>query len=272
MRIGNMEKKLFLLDMDGTIYQGNQIFSGVQEFLRDIKALGGRYIFLTNNSSKSIDDYVGKLRRLGIDSVQEDFYTSAQATIRYLCQKGYHRLYVLGTEAFRQQLRRSHFHVSESPDVEIDCLVLGFDTELGFQKLEDACILLNRNIPYVATNPDLVCPTDFGYVPDCGSVAQMLQNAAGKLPVVIGKPCPEMAWYVIEQTGYSREDTIIVGDRLYTDIACGNRAGITTALVLSGESTRADIERTKIFPTFIFEDIQNLHAHLLYQERKRALC
>lgn len=219
-------------------------------------------MFLTNNSSKSVSAYVEKLHSLGIPSKADDFFTSAQATISYLKGKRYRLLYVLGTKSFLHQLRDAGLNVTTCIKEGIDCLVMGFDTELHFQKLEDACILLGKGIDYVATNPDLVCPTAYGYVPDCGSVTQMLQNATGRRPVVIGKPQPEMVYSALKLTGFTKGDAVMIGDRLYTDIASGNNAGIDTILVLSGESTRADIDRTGIEPTYIFDNIQTVYEYL----------
>ena len=149
---------------------------------------------------------------------------------------------------------------------DIRCLVMGFDTELCFQKLEDACILLNRGVDYIATNPDWVCPTWYGFVPDCGSVASMLYNATKRRPKFIGKPEPTMIDLAIEQTEFSKEQTIILGDRLYTDIASGSNAGIDTALMLSGESTMDDVRSFDgKAPTYIFNNIRAFLNEILKQ-------
>ena len=137
-----------------------------------------------------------------------------------------------------------------------------FDTELTFQKLEDACILLNRGVPFIATNPDWVCPTWYGSVPDCGSVCRMLTTATGREPTFIGKPQPEMARLAMERTGFSPEQTVLLGDRLYTDIACGVNAGIDTVFVLSGEGAQADIAAYQIHPTWVYPNIGTLYREL----------
>ena len=140
---------------------------------------------------------------------------------------------------------------------------MGFDTELTFKKLEDASKLLNLyDIDYIATNPDWVCPTGFGSVPDCGSVSMMLKNASGKWPVFIGKPQTAMVELAIEKTGYKREETVLMGDRLYTDIACGVNAGISTIFVLSGEGTMKDVEESDKKPEFILENVKELYEIL----------
>lgn len=260
--------KLFLLDMDGTIYLDNDLFEGTLEFLDYVKEIGGRYIFLTNNSSKSVNKYIEKLTRLGIETTAEDFLTSTDATVLYLKKKNYNKIYTLGTTSFKEQLIGEGLPITDTLEDGIDCLCMGFDTELTFKKLEDACILLGKGVDYIATNPDWVCPTSYGFVPDCGSVSQMLCNATKRMPKFIGKPEPDMAFLAMEKTGYKKEETLIMGDRLYTDIACGINAGINTVFVLSGEGTMEDVEKNDIKPDFIYNNIMDLYIILKYQKEK----
>ena len=252
------EKKLFLLDMDGTIYLDNELYDGTLDFLDHVKKIGGKYMFLTNNSSKSVDKYIEKLAGLGISAVKDDFLTSTDATILYLNDKSYKKIYALGTTSFKEQLAGAGFNITDKLEDDIDLLCMGFDTELTFQKLEDACILLGRGIDYIATNPDWVCPTWYGYVPDCGSFAQIIETATKKLPKFIGKPEPDMAYLAMEATGFSKEETVLFGDRLYTDIACGNNAGISTVFVLSGEGTMEDVKNGVAKPEFIYKNIRKV--------------
>lgn len=256
-------KRLFLLDMDGTIYLGDRLFDGCLDFLRHVREVGGRYIFMTNNSSKSVQDYVKKLNRLGIAAELDDFLSSSQATAAYLtANHADDTIYVLGTRSLKEELHSHGLRVVDTLQDGISCLTVGFDTELTFAKLEDACRLLLHDIAYIATNPDWVCPTEFGYVPDCGSVCEMLWRSSGKRPHVIGKPQPDMPLMAVAGSGFSKEETLIVGDRLYTDIACGKNAGIDTLLVLSGESTVEDIEKSEVKPDYILKDIQALNTIL----------
>ncbi len=249
-------KRLFLLDMDGTIYLDEGLFDGTIDFLNYVKEIGGRYIFMTNNSSKSVDKYIEKLARMGIKADEDDFVTSVNATILELVKGNYKKIYALGTESFKTQLREANLPITDRLEDGIDCLCMGFDTELTFKKLEDACILLNRGVDYIATNPDWVCPTWYGSVPDCGSISQILQTATGRLPRFIGKPQPEMVYLSMEKTGFAPEQTIVIGDRLYTDIACGVNADIGTVFVLSGEGTTEDVEKSDIKPESIFKNIR----------------
>ncbi|MBR5001876.1 MAG: HAD-IIA family hydrolase [Firmicutes bacterium] len=254
--------KLFLLDMDGTIYLDNDLFEGVHEFLEHVRSIGGKYMFLTNNSSKSVDKYIEKLASLGIPSVADDFLTSTNATVLHLKKKNYHKIYAFGTTSFKEQLKDAGLPITDQREEGIDCLCMGFDTELTFQKLEDACILLNQGVDYVATNPDWVCPTWYGSVPDCGSVSTMLCNATGRMPLFIGKPEPAMALLAMEKTGFTKEETALIGDRLYTDIACGVNAGINSIFVLSGEGTLEDLEASETKPDFVYPHIKDVLADI----------
>jgi len=251
--------KLFLLDMDGTLYLGNRLFDFTVELLEQIRRTGGRYLFVTNNSSKSVEAYIEKLCKLGIAATKEDFLTSSQATAYYLHK--YHegqRLYVCGTQSLKDELRGEGFTVTNRID-ETDCIVMGFDTELTFQKLHDVSyLLLTRDIPYIATNPDLVCPTEFGSVPDCGSVCQMIFNATGKRPVVIGKPGPLMPELAMDRLGYRKEETCMVGDRIYTDVKSGLNAGITGILVMSGETTPQILAASQDKPHLVLESAKEI--------------
>ena len=257
------DKKLFLLDMDGTIYLDDDLFDGTLEFLEYVKSIGGRYIFLTNNSSKSVDKYIEKLGKLGIPTTEEDFLTSTNATVLFLQKKQYHKIYAFGTTSFKEQLKKAGLPITDKLEENIDCLCMGFDTELSFQKLEDACILLGRGVDYIATNPDWVCPTWYGYVPDCGSVSQMLFRATKRMPQFIGKPQPDMALLAMEKTGFTPEETVVMGDRLYTDIACGVNAGISSIFVLSGEGTMEDVAKSDVKPEYIYRNIRQVLADLL---------
>lgn len=246
---------LYLFDMDGTLYLGNRLYDFTKELLSTIKSTGRRYMFMTNNSSKSVADYIKKLEKLGISAEREDFITSSQATAYYL-KKHYpnHKLYVCGTKSLVKELETEGFYVTDDLD-EVECIVLGNDQELTFKKLEDICrILLDRDLPYIATNPDYVCPTEFGSVPDCGSFIDMLYNSVKKRPVVIGKPEPLMPLLAMERTGYKKEETAVIGDRLYTDVKSGVNAGAVSVLVLSGEATMDDLKDSDVTPDIILDD------------------
>ena len=251
-------KKLYLLDMDGTIYLGNRLFDFTLPFFDCVKKMGSRFMFLTNNSSKSADLYLKKLAGMGIPATADDLITSTHATGLYLKEHyGNKPIYGSGTAAFLKELANLGINITDSLESPV-ALVMGYDTELTFQKLENMCILLGKGVDYVASNPDWTCPTEYGYVPDCGSVAQMLKNATGREPIFIGKPMPNMVNMALERTGVSKEEALIIGDRLYTDVACGINAGIEAALVLSGESTEEDIKESIHKPNYVFRDLGEL--------------
>lgn len=263
------QKKLFLLDMDGTLYLDDRLFDGVAEFLSNIKESGGKYVFLTNNSSKGVESYIEKMHKLGVPAKAEDFITSVDALIFRLkdCYGGEalrRKMYIMGTESFKVQMKAEGFNITDRPDEDVKTLVIGFDRELTFSKLEDACILLSRaeSVDYFATNPDWVCPTEYGFVPDCGSFAFMLEKATDRKPEFVGKPQPQMAYLAMERFGFKPEQTLLIGDRLYTDIACGINAGVDTAFVLSGEGTQKDIDETGIRPTYIFEGVGQISEEI----------
>jgi len=252
--------KLFLFDQDGTLYLGDQLYPFTTALLERIRQTGRRYMFMTNNSSKSVEDYIKKLERMGISATREDFITSSQATAYYL--KKHHpgkTLYVCGTRSLIRELEMEGFATTTELD-KVECIVMGFDTELTFQKLEDVSRLLltRQDIPYIATNPDYVCPTEFGAVPDCGSVCDMIFNATGKRPVVIGKPSALMPQLAMEHTGYSTAETAVVGDRIYTDIKSGLNAGTTTILVMSGETTPQILEASEDKPHMVLSDCSKI--------------
>ncbi len=247
--------QLFLFDMDGTLYLDNDLYDFTIDLLKTIRESGRRYLFVTNNSSKSVRDYITKLERLGIAADYDDFLTSSQAAAYYL--KLHHanaRLYVCGTESLKEELRREGFTVTTDLE-QTDCIVMGNDTELTFQKLYDVSkLLLTRpNIPYIATNLDYVCPTYFGSVPDCGSFCDMLYNVSKRRPISVGKPSPLMPQLAMERTGYSAAQTAMIGDRIYTDVKSGLNAGVLAILVMSGETTQEILDASEDHPDLVLE-------------------
>jgi HAD superfamily hydrolase (TIGR01450 family) len=218
---------------------------------------------MTNNSSKSVVDYVKKLESMGIEVTEDDFLTSSQATAVYL--KEHHngkRLYVCGTESLKAELRREGFAITEELS-EVEAIVMGFDTELTFKKLEDVCrLLLDRDLPYIATNPDYVCPTEFGSVPDCGSVCDMIFNATAKRPIVIGKPQAAMPLLSMKKCGVEPGRTAVIGDRIYTDIKSGLNAGAVSILVMSGETTEEILNSSPDKPDIVLDSAEELMPYI----------
>lgn len=245
--------KLFLFDLDGTLYIGNRLFEFTPMLLETIRAQGKKYLFITNNSSKSVDAYVEKLGRLGIRADAQDFLTSSQATACYL--KKHHpgkALYVCGTQSLKRELIQNGFTVTEDTE-KAACIVMGYDTELTYKKLEDVSkMLCTRELPYIATNPDYVCPTEYGSAPDCGSICDMIYNATGKRPFVVGKPSPLMIELAMEKAHCLPGETAVIGDRIYTDVKSGLNAGAVSVLVMSGETTPEILAASPDKPDMVF--------------------
>ena len=247
-------KKMFLFDMDGTIYRENDLFDGIIELLQKIEKMGGRYAFITNNPTKSVKDYIKKLSKMGICGLTKDnFFTSAQASI-LLFKKLFTNtlIYAQGTKSFIKELKENGLKITQKYDEKIGAVLVAFDPEITGEKLRTTCEVLTKlDVPYYATNPDWVCPVDFGSIPDCGSMCVGIKYATGKTPIFIGKPEPTMILTVLQKFSIEKCDAIVIGDRLYTDIASGVNAGVDTVCVLSGEATIHDVEESKIKPTYV---------------------
>lgn len=248
--------KLFLFDMDGTLYIGNQLFDFTKTLLEKIRSNGNRYLFVTNNSSKSVDAYIEKLENFGITVTEDDFVTSSQATAYYL-QMNHpgKKLYVCGTVSLIKELEKGGFTVTSDLDA-AECIVMGYDTELTYKKLEDVCRLLfaKKDIPYIATHPDYKCITEFGSVPDLGGVCEMIYYATGKRPVIVGKPQPLIPQLAMKKCDCTKEETVFVGDQMDTDIPCGLNAGVTTILVMTGETTKEMVDAAERKPDMVLKN------------------
>ncbi|WIV12540.1 HAD-IIA family hydrolase [Proteiniborus sp. MB09-C3] len=258
-------KKCFILDMDGTIYLGDKLLKGSKEFLELLNEQNKRYLFVTNNSSKSARDYVKKLKSLGIEANECDVLTSGEATCIYLnMQKPNAKVYVVGTDELLMEFKAHGFNVINGTQILPDYVVLGFDTTLNYMKIWEACNFIRQGIPFIATHPDLNCPIENGgFMPDCGAMIEMFKASTDVLPKIIGKPNKEIVDVIFEKTGLKSEDIAVVGDRLYTDIMIGKNSGITSVLVLSGETRLEDLKESEIDPDIILDSIKDLYEMLL---------
>ena len=258
-------KKLFLLDIDGTVSLDADWIDGALDFLNLVRKRGGKYVFITNNSTKGIEDYVEKYTKMGLKVDRSNFLTAGYVTARFL--KEHHKqdlLYVLGTKSFIRELKSFGLSVTETVPEEgpgsIKAAVVGFDSELTYQKVTDICRLLTaEDVKYYATNRDLACPVSFGFIPDCGAICGMIACAAGREPEYLGKPNPMMVTMAAEENGYRKEDILVIGDRLYTDIACGLNAGVDTLAVFTGEAKEEDLKTTEFPPEYYCGTIKELY-------------
>lgn len=248
--------KCVMLDLDGTVYLGENIFPYTLDFLKTLEELNIGHIFLTNNSSKGTDAYIQKFAKMGINATEENILISSHAAADYInTHYKNKRTYITGTESFMKEMVKMGVNVVED-DPEI--LLAGFDTSLNYERLTKFTNYVNKGLPYIATHPDAVCPAEDGFLPDLGSVIELIYACTKRRPEVIcGKPNEQILIAAEHKTGFSRENLLMVGDRLTTDIAIGAH-GIKTALVLSGEATMEDLPSAPHKPTYIFPSIKEL--------------
>jgi 4-nitrophenyl phosphatase len=257
------QKKLFIFDMDGTIYLDDTIFERALDLFSLIKKMGADYVFLTNNSSKSRKEYLNKLKFMSVDVELGNIYSSTFMTIHYLKENYPNKLFfVLGTNKMVEEMKEANLNITTQYNETVDALIIGYDTELNYQKLVDTSKLINLNIPYIATHPDLVCPSKDGYIPDCGALIELFFAATKRRPLIIGKPDPKNIYYILQDKQASKEEAVMIGDRLYTDIKMGNDAQVDTILVLSGETKKEHLKSAKIKPALVIDHISTLYETL----------
>jgi NagD protein len=253
--------KLFIIDLDGTVYIDNKLISGVDIFINHLKERNISYLFLTNNSSKCANEYIHKLNFLGIPAFTANVLTSGQATGRHISGiKPNAAIYVIGTASLKKELAAFNLQIVENSGAVIDYVVAGFDTELSYEKIRTACRYLDLGASFIATNPDLVCPIDKNhFLPDCGSICALLESATGRKPQYIGKPHATMIEIICKTFTMNLSQMAIIGDRLYTDIALGINAGIFSICVLSGETSLTALEKSPFRPDIVVESINSLN-------------
>jgi len=251
------------LDMDGTIYRGSSLFEFTNPFLASLASMGIGYSFLTNNSSKSVNDYVAHLRKLGVTASPDQIYTSTQATLEYLrtALPAGRRLFVLGTAGMSEEIAAAGYTLAaDNAADEPDAVVVGFDLGLSYARLCRAAYWIKQGKPFIASHPDRVCPTDQPTVlVDCGSICAALKEAAGRGPdAVLGKPDPRMLWGLLHRQHLRPEHLAMAGDRLYTDMEMARRAGALGVLVLTGEATAEEARQHTPPPDLVVADLAEL--------------
>jgi len=245
--------RLFVLDLDGTIYLGDRLLPGAAEFITTAKEKGRQVLFFTNNTSRSPMEYVERLSRMGIPVTREDILTAGDVTIHYLqTHCAGQSVYLLGVPALRQSFAEAGISLTEEQP---DLVVVGFDKTLTYERLEKACIYLRRGAHFLATHPDINCPTEAEPIPDCGAICQAITASTGFMPHSLGKPAAETVELVEAVSGLPREDIAFVGDRLYTDVACGTQNGACGILVMTGETTPEMLAESSFFPDAVFPSL-----------------
>ncbi len=255
------------LDMDGTIYKGGTLFSCTLPFLAQMRELGIGCTFLTNNPSKSSQDYLAHLRKMGLAATTDELYTSAQATIDCLRRRfpEVKKIFALGTPSMLAEFRGAGFELTADDAEDVpDAVVIGFDLTLTYDRVCRAAWWIQQGKLFVATNPDRVCPTDQPTVlVDCGAICAMLEKATGRAPdIVLGKPDPTMLSGILDRHGLRPAQIAMVGDRIYTDILMAHRADAFGVLVLTGEATARDAEQANPRPHLVVPSLAELGAAL----------
>ena len=255
------EKKLYIFDMDGTIYLGYNVFDFAIRFINDLRKNGKKILFFTNNASHTDEYYLKKLTKLGFSPSPDEIMTSGDVTTVFLNR---HRagksVYLVGTDELVEDFKSKGVNIVPGSSESADIVITSFDTSLTYQKLDDACRLVRNGAEYLSTHPDFNCPTETGFIPDSGAIAALVTASTGKTPTYFGKPYAETVEMIGEATGFSRDEMCIFGDRLYTDIALGKKHGVTSVLVLSGETQPEDVDAASVAekPDFVFPSLDEV--------------
>jgi len=251
------ELELYLLDMDGTIYFEDKLIDGAFDFINKLIQKNKQYIFISNNSSVNKNVYLDKMKNLGIKCEAENLFSSSMAMGMYL-QEHYpkQKVYLVGTNSLADELKGYGIELVQA---DADIVVVGYDRELTYQKLIDACYFLDKGAIFLATNPDLVYPLkNKRYLPDCGSICNLLTNATGKKPLYIGKPSDYIIQILAKKLNVQTEKMVVIGDRLYTDIQMAINSNTKSVLVLSGETDQEMLKKSNIKPDYIVSSIKDL--------------
>lgn len=253
-------KKLFILDMDGTFYLGDRILEGSLDFIAKLREKEKRFVFFTNNASRTPGYYARKLAKMGCDVKEKDIITSGDVTVEFLNNEyPGARVFLLGTPELKQFFLEKGINVV---DGDPDIVVASFDLTMTYEKVSKACKFIREGAQFIATHMDLNCPTEEGFIPDCGSICAMITASTGIKPRYLGKPFPETVEMITSITGYTANEMAIIGDRLYTDMAMGARNGVTSILVLTGETKREDLKDSEIVPDYVFDSIGDIASYI----------
>lgn len=252
--------KLFVLDMDGTVYLGNNLIEGSLDFIHKVKETGRNFIFFTNNASRVPSFYKDKLAKMGLEVEESDVVTAGDVTAEFL--KTYYpgkRVYLNGTPLLENSFKEKGINlVDDEPDVAVQ----SFDTTLTYEKLDKICRFVRNGVPFVATHMDTNCPTEDGFMPDCGAMCDLITSSTGVKPRFLGKPFKETVDMVLEITGFKRDEVAFVGDRIYTDVATGVKNGAKGFLVLTGEADMQTVAESEVEPDCIYDSLYEMSKYL----------
>ena len=250
----------FLLDMDGTLYVGPNAMTGASDFISALKTASLPYLVFTNNSSRAKGVYRDRLGKLSMETRLEHVLTSGDASAGYLAHETtYRRVFVLGTEALKVACKEAGLTVCAAHEAP-DCVLLGYDITLTYASLTDACLLVAEGLPYYATHADKTCIDPRGLLPDAGAIIAAIETTTGLRPAILGKPELSMLDAGLRKLKKSKDQVMIVGDQLDTDITMGAQHNVLSCLVLSGETSRAQLETSDVSPDLVVENIGELHA------------
>ena len=255
------EKKLYIFDMDGTIYLGGNPFDFAIRYIKNLRAAGKKVLFFTNNASHTSPFYQQKLARLGFEPRPDEIMTSGDVTLEFLQRfRAGKSVYLVATDELCEEYRAKGIRLLNGTEDKADIVITSFDTSLTYEKLNHACRFIREGAEYLSTHPDYNCPTENGFIPDSGAIAALCTASTGKVPTYFGKPYKETIEMIGEATGFKNDEMCIFGDRLYTDIALGKKFGVTSVLVLSGETQPADVDAAAPAdqPDFVFESLNEV--------------
>ncbi len=253
--------KALILDMDGVIWKSDAPIGNLPDIFKRIEARGLKYVFATNNGTKTPEQYVATLDKLGVRVSAQQIVTSALGTAYMLGQRFPRgtKVFMVGEDGVQKSLGEKGFEILSVENAqEADVFVMGIDREINFNKMREATLLVRRGVPFYATNPDKTFPTPRGEIPGAGAWISVITTATGVEPIYAGKPFPFMMELSLERLGAKKQEALVVGDRLETDIAAGQAVGCPCALVLSGVSTREQAEAWKPKIDIVTDDLASL--------------
>lgn len=249
--------KCFLLDLDGTIYLGNKMINGAEDFLKSIKDNNKNYCFVTNNSSRSSKDYLKKLKNIGINANEKEVITSGFVAAKWIKENHKDKtVYLLGTKSLYKEFKDYGIKLTnKNPDI----VLLSYDTELTYKKLCDVCFFINCGAKYYSTHPDINCPSEKGFLPDVGSFIALIEKSTNKLPeIIFGKPYGYIANTISKRFNIEKNEIAMVGDRLSTDIKFGIDNNFVSVLTLSGETNMDMLNKSNLKPDIIVDSVKDL--------------